>query len=53
MLEWYTPETGKIVEENWAIEKSIEKLKFPKVKLFNANQIISILSVILSLSKMY
>jgi len=23
MLEWYTPETGKIVEENWAIERSI------------------------------
>ncbi len=34
LLEWYTPETEKIVEEKWAVEWSIDKVKFPKVELF-------------------
>ena len=34
LLEWYTPETEKIVEENWASEWQQEMVKFPELKLF-------------------
>jgi hypothetical protein len=34
LLEWYTPETETLVEEKWAIEWSIDKVKFPKLELF-------------------
>ena len=34
LLEWYTPETENLVEEKWALEWSIDKVKFPKLELF-------------------
>ena len=34
LLEWYTPETEKMVEETWAVEWQIETVEFPKVVLF-------------------
>ena len=35
LLEWYTAETEKIVEEGWAVEWEQERIRFPKVKLFD------------------
>lgn len=34
MMEWYTPETEKMVEEGWAIEWEQKEVNFPKVNLF-------------------
>lgn len=34
LMDWYTAETEKMVEENWAIEWQQEKVKFPKLSLF-------------------
>lgn len=34
MMDWYTPELEKLVEEHWAIEWSYERVKYPEVKLF-------------------
>ena len=34
LMEWYTPETEKMVEEHWAIEWMQEKVQFPKLQLF-------------------
>ena len=34
LMEWYTPETEKMVEKAWAIEWQQEKVQFPKVVLF-------------------
>jgi hypothetical protein len=35
LRQWYTPETEKIVEKEWAIEWTIDQIKFPIVKLFD------------------
>jgi hypothetical protein len=34
LLEWYTAELEKLVEEKWAIEWQQERVNFPEVKLF-------------------
>ena len=34
LLEWYTAETEKVVEEKWSVEWQQEKVKFPEIKLF-------------------
>jgi hypothetical protein len=34
LLEWYTAELEKLVEEKWAIEWQQEKVIFPEIKLF-------------------
>ena len=34
LMEWYTAETEKMVEEHWAIEWQQEKVQFPKLQLF-------------------
>lgn len=37
LMDWYTAETEKIVEEKWDVEWTQEKVKFKKVKLFNGH----------------
>jgi hypothetical protein len=34
LLEWYTPELEKLVEEKWAIEWQQERVNFPDINLF-------------------
>jgi hypothetical protein len=34
LLEWYTAELEKLVEEKWAIEWQQERVTFPEIKLF-------------------
>jgi hypothetical protein len=34
LLEWYTPELEKLVEDKWAIEWQQERVNFPEIKLF-------------------
>ncbi len=34
LLEWYTPETEKMVEKYWGVEWEEEVANFPKVSLF-------------------
>lgn len=35
LREWYTPEAERLVEENWAVEWQQERVRFPRVKLFD------------------
>jgi hypothetical protein len=34
LLEWYTAELEKLVEDKWAIEWQQERVNFPEIKLF-------------------
>lgn len=37
LMEWYTAETEKLVEENWGVEWTQARVNFKRVKLFSGN----------------